>query len=441
MANKRRFDKRHYALQKGEVYRSDGIYVYRWTDAFGKRHAISSTDLDELRIKEQKVALNRLEGIKEAPATLTVESLYETWKNLKRGIKASTASGYVFVFDSLIRPSFGKKRVAQLKRTDVRAFYISLLEERGISMGTLDSVHNVLQQVLQYAVDDDILRKNPCDRVLKEIKVSYTSMKSAKKQALTMKQEINFLQYLYENERYKHWFPTFFIMANTGLRVGELTGLRWQDVDLENGTIDVNHTLYYFNHRDEKGSYLSITTPKTENGYRKVALTKAVKDAFLMEKAYQELAGIKSIDEIDGYDGFIFINRFGHVQHQGTLNKALRRIIRDFNVEAIEAGKTDSEDILPHFSCHILRHTFATRLMESGVSLKYLSGTLGHSEIQTTMDIYVSKTDEFSQRENKTFEDYMKTSFLGSTDNKSETMNTSSLAEWIQISRENSEYI
>ena len=78
-------------------------------------------------------------------------------------------------------------------------------------------------------------------------------------------------------------------MANTGLRVGELTGLRWQDVDLENGTIDVNHTLYYFNHRDEKGSYLSITTPKTENGYRKVALTKAVKDAFLMEKAYQEL--------------------------------------------------------------------------------------------------------------------------------------------------------
>ena len=79
--------------------------------------------------------------------------------------------------------------------------------------------------------------------------------------------------------------------------------------------------------------------------------------------------------------------------------------------------------------------------MESGVSLKYLSGTLGHSEIQTTMDIYVSKTDEFSQRENKTFEDYMKTSFLGSTDNKSETMNTSSLAEWIKISRENSEYI
>ena len=66
--------------------------------------------------------------------------------------------------------------------------------------------------------------------------------------------------------------------------------------------------------------------------------------------------------------------------------------------------------MLPHFSCHILRHTFATRLMESGVSLKYLSGTLGHSEIQTTMDIYVSKTDEFSQHENKTF-DYRRVDF------------------------------
>ena len=406
--NKKRYDKRHCILLKGEYQINENKYSYRWTDAYGKRHAIYASDLDELRIKEQKVELNKLEGIKDPPATLTVERLYETWKSLKRGIKASTYSGYVYVFESLIKPSFGKKHVVNVKKSDVRAFYISLLEERGVAISTLDNVHNVLQQVFQYAVDDDILRKNPCDRVLKEIKVSYCSLKSEKRKSLSLKQETNFLQFLCDDERYQHWLPTFFIMANTGLRVGELTGLRWQDVDLENGTIDVNHTLGYFDHKDSKGIYFSINTPKTINGYRKVVMTEAVKEAFRLEKKNQELAGLESKDEIDGYDDFIFINRFGHVQHQGTLNKALRRIIRDFNVAAVAKGKTNPEDMLPHFSCHVLRHTYATRLIESGSNVKFVQYQMGHSEIQTTFDTYVSVSAEFKYREINSFESYMK---------------------------------
>ena len=253
MSSKKRYDKRHCVLQKGEYQRADGSYEYKWTDSFGKRHSVYSYDLDELRLKKQKIEINKFEGIKEAPATLTVEKLYETWNQLKRGIKARTHANYIYLFDSFVRPSFGKKRVVQVKRTDVRAFYISLLEERCVTMATVENVHNVLQQVFQYAVDDDILRKNPCDRVLKELKLTYSNLKSAKKQSLSLEQEINFLRFLYEDERYQHWFPTFFIMANTGLRVGELTGLRWQDIDLENRIIDVNHTLAYFDHKDKKG--------------------------------------------------------------------------------------------------------------------------------------------------------------------------------------------
>lgn len=406
----KRFDKRHCVLQKGEYQVNENKYSYRWTDCYGKRHAIYATDLDELRIKEQKIELNKLEGIKEPPSTLTVENLYETWRNLKRGIKTSTLAGYIYVFDSLIRPSFGKKRVINVKRSDVRAFYISLLEERGIALSTVENVHNVLQQVFQYAVDDDILRKNPCDRVLREIKVTYSNLKSEKKKSLSLKQEINFLKFIYNDERYQHWFPTFFIMSNTGLRVGELTGLRWKDIDLEEGTIDVNHSLRYFDHKDSKGCYFSINTPKTINGYRKVVMTEAVKQAFRMEKEYQELAGLESKDEIDGYDDFIFINRFGHIQHQGTLNKALRRIIRDFNVAAVAKGKTDPEDMLPHFSCHILRHTYATRLIECGSNVKFVQYQMGHSEIQTTFDTYVSVSAEFKNKEIHSFEDYMRSS-------------------------------
>ena len=220
MSRSKRYDKRHCILQKGESQINDNKYSFRWTDIYGKRHAIYATDLDELRLKEQRIELNKLEGIKDPPATLTVESLYETWRTLKRGIKVSTRSGYVYVFESLIRPSFGKKRVANVKRSDVRAFYISLLEERGVSIATVENVHNVLQQVFQYAVDDDLLRKNPCDRVLKEIKLACSNLKSEKKKALSMRQQINFLRFIYEDERYHHWYPTFFIMVNTGLRVG-----------------------------------------------------------------------------------------------------------------------------------------------------------------------------------------------------------------------------
>ena len=197
-------------------------------------------------------------------------------------------------------------------------------------------------------------------------------------------------------------------MANTGLRVGELTGLRWQDIDLENRIIDVNHTLAYFDHKDKKGIYYSINTPKTANGYRKIVMTEAVKAAFILEKKNQAVAKLESLDEIDGYDDFIFINRFGHVQHQGTLNKALRRIIRDFNVAAADKGKTKPEDMLPHFSCHVLRHTYATRLIECGANVKFVQYQMGHSEIQTTYDIYVSVTENFKQKEIKSFEDYMK---------------------------------
>lgn len=119
-------------------------------------------------------------------------------------------------------------------------------------------------------------------------------------------------------------------MANTGMRVGEITGLRWEDIDLEEGMIEVNHTLVYYNHADN-GSYFSIHTPKTEAGKRVIPMLDEVKEAFLAEKRYQEMNGLACKAVVDGYTDFIFINRFGNVQHQGTLNKALRRIIRDCN--------------------------------------------------------------------------------------------------------------
>ena len=86
-----------------------------------------------------------------------------------------------------------------------------------------------------------------------------------------------------------------------------------------------------------------------------------VKEAFLKEKEYQETLGVECKATVDGYTDFIFVNRFGNVQHQGTLNKAIRRIIRDCNDEVLMKGEDDPV-LLPYFSCHTLRHTFTTHM-------------------------------------------------------------------------------
>ena len=110
---------------------------------------------------------------------------------------------------------------------------------------------------------------------------------------------------------------------------------------------------------------------------------------------------------VDGYTDFIFINRFGNLQHQGTLNKALRRIIRDCNDAQLSKGKKNPV-LLPNFSCHSLRHTFTTRLVEAGVNIKVIQELCGHSSSDVTLDIYMTVTKELKQREFGNFEEKMK---------------------------------
>lgn len=123
-----------------------------------------------------------------------------------------------------------------------------------------------------------------------------------------------------------------------------------------------------------------------------------VKEAFLKEKEYRETLGVECKATVDGYTDFIFVNRFGNVQHQGTLNKAIRRIIRDCNDEVLMKGEDDPV-LLPHFSCHTLRHTFTTRMCEAGVNVKVIQDTLGHADIATTLNIYADVTKELKQTE------------------------------------------
>ena len=123
-----------------------------------------------------------------------------------------------------------------------------------------------------------------------------------------------------------------------------------------------------------------------------------VKEAFLEERRRQEEEGTKCLVRVDGYTDFVFINRFGMLQHQSTLNKAIRRITRDCN-DAVLRKNPDAKVLLPHFSCHSLRHTFTTRMCEAGVNVKVIQDTLGHADISTTLNIYADVTRELKMAE------------------------------------------
>ena len=199
-------------------------------------------------------------------------------------------------------------------------------------------------------------------------------------------------------------------MIGTGMRVGEVTGLRWSDIDLENGVIDINHTLVYYCHRYEEsksGSYFNVHTPKTTASNRRIPMVDFVKAAFLIEKATQKELGIKCTSVIDGYSDFIFVNRYGRAQHLGNLNKAIQRIIRDCN-DQILLNNENAEVLLPHFTCHSLRHTFTTRMCEAGINIKVMQDTLGHKDISTTMNIYTDATKDLKQKEFNTLDMYFK---------------------------------
>lgn len=238
------------------------------------------------------------------------------------------------MYKQFVEPDFGNSRIVELKRTDVRAFYNYLADERHIKANTIDSIHTVLHQVLELGVEDDYLRYNPPDNALKELKKAH-NQDFEKRRALTQ-QEQDLLETFLSKGQYQRWYPIFIVMVWTGMRVGEITGLRWCDIDLEEETINVNHTLVYFDKGGSERCGFAINTPKTKAGERIIPMLPKVKEAFRMEKEFQEMCGLKCNAMVDGYTDFVFINRFGGVQHQGTLNKALRRIIRDCNYEVLD---------------------------------------------------------------------------------------------------------
>jgi integrase len=396
----RRKDNKNRVLKEGEYQRTNGTYEYKWTDKSGKRHSISCKTLEGLRKKENDVIKDTIDGINNA-GDITINDLYRKWIDTKRGVKITTLSNYDNMYSRYVAKTFGNTRIDNLKRSDVKRFYNKLIDEYGYSVRTVDCIHTILHQVLNFGVDDEYLRYNPSDNAMKELKRTHNNTKN-KKRALTIPEQLAFEDFLKLQTRFKRFYPIYITMLYTGMRVGEAIGLRWCDIDYENNTISVNHTISYNKIMNGDSFQSIVSTPKTKAGVREIPMLPQVREALEIEKEYQNEIGVECKCKIGDYSDFVFLNTSGNIQRAEDLNRVLRDITKIYN------EKYAVDDILlPHMNNHILRHTFATRLCESGMNIKTIQYILGHSNIAVTMDIYTDVTEDFKKKEMNDFHEYL----------------------------------
>ena len=321
--------------------------------------------------------------------------VFDRYISTKSELRRTTYTNYTYMYDHFVRDGFGKKKIGEIKYSDVLYFYYYLIKERGLQINSLETIHTILHPTFQLAVRDNIIRINPSDGVMAEIKKKNEKNKGVR-HALTRQQQKAFLEYTKNSPVFYKWAPFFTLMLGTGCRIGEAVGLRWEDCDFENRTIDINHSLTYYPRREDTYKCeFKVSLPKTEAGIRVIPMIDQVYDALMEEHERQEEEGF-NITVIDGMTGFIFKNRFGMIHNPSSVNRAIKRIYEAYNAEEVVKAKKEKREpvIIPHFSCHHLRHTFCSRFCENETNVKVIQSIMGHANIETTMDIYAEVTQD-----------------------------------------------
>lgn len=384
-------------MRPGEIQR-EKYYVYQYTDVLHKRRTIYAKDLPELREKEREI-MKDLECCLDTHmrSTMTLNDAFDVYFSDRRELKRATRICYHYLYDHYVRPSFGRKLLSKMHYTDIRNFYLVLAEENGLSKKTVGMVHSLLTQVMKAAVRDNILRNNPAESVMPDLakKVRWSVNR---RHALTQEQQTLFMRHMMEKPEFGDWVPMFTVMLGTGCRIGEVLGLRWDDIDFENKVISINHSLLY-RRLDSGAAGFYISTPKTDAGRRTIPMMSAVEQALLDEKRNQEERISRVSDYrpavVDGYTNFVFTKEKKKMLYRANLvNGAIRRIVSSYNQEETELAAREGRqpELLPDFTCHHLRHTFCTRFCENETNMKVIQDIMGHASITTTMNIYAEAT-------------------------------------------------
>lgn len=399
---KKRYDSKGRILNTGEQERKDGRYMFSYKDDAGKPKYKYANTLPELRNIEKDLNTKTVKGVRLSNNDKTVGYWAAQWEDYKKNtVRITTANGYRDVLHRHIIPDIGKNKIGNLTKNDVKAFYVRLFE-KGLALGTVEIIHNVLCMILSYAVDEHAIEKNCASGVLKDF--GYTKDQE-EIVALTVDEEQHFLDFIAKTPKYKAWEPMIVFMLGTGCRIGEAAGLIWEDINFNKKTVTVSRNLNY-KKKKEKCEFFFSREPeiKQRASKKKGVMTKtaAGKDRQipLLEKVIEQLKiqretqiekGIDKIDyQLEGFKNFVFTTKNAIPQKPSTLNRTLNNIIAEYNKgEEISALMENREEvILPHISAHNLRHTFCTRLCEHCQDLKFIMSIMGHENINTTLKIY-----------------------------------------------------
>lgn len=173
---------------------------------------------------------------------MTLNDYWEKYISMKCEISENTLVSYIYLYNRHIRNDFGKRPVDSIKYADVKRFYIRLISY-GLNISSISNVHNIIHPVLDLAVREGDIEKNPSENVLAEMR-RRKDWGVEHREALTAAQQEALVKYASESYQYRmELFPMLTVFLGTGMRLGELTALTWQDIDFANNVILVRKTL------------------------------------------------------------------------------------------------------------------------------------------------------------------------------------------------------
>ena len=385
--NGRRLDSKGRVLKDGEQQRKSGsqkgLYVYFWTsDVTGERKCISSWKLEKndplpkgkrpcksLREMIKEIQYDEFDEIRPSGDGMSVLKLVEGYVATKRNVRKTTKAGYKTVMNFLKKDKFGKKRIDNISIMEAKHWLIKLQDVDGKGISSIKTIRGVLRPAFAMAVESRLIRYNPFDFELKDLLID----DSVKREAIDTKTENRFLKFLKEDDHYKVYYDVIYILFNTGLRISEFCGLTFDDVDMEERTIDVNHQLLY----GEGGMYIQ-PTPKTDAGNRVLPMSKGVYEAF--QRIIENRPKPKVEKLVDGVGCFIYLSEEGKPTVEYYWDKKFKY--------ALEKHNNTYKNELPKITPHVCRHTYCTKTAVSGVSVYTLKYLMGHQDISTTIRVY-----------------------------------------------------
>lgn len=418
-----RKDNKGRALLRNEYQLKNGSYNYRYFDEVtGKRKCITSWRLLPEDVSpdpnDERDCLRNLELIIENAQKryrrklpkpgYTLNDYWEKYLSLKCEVAESTLVTYIYMYNKHIRTDLGKRLVTAIREPDVKKFYIRKIGEGGLSISYVEHMANIIEPVLELAVKEGLIDINPARGVIKELR-RRKDWNPKVREALTEKEQQALVDFIANSFLYKSFLPCLTVFLGTGMRSGELAGLTWDDVDFDDNTISVNHTLNYKIALNGKCIYY-ISYPKSRKGVRKIPMLKEVRETF--EELYRRKEDFNKDYQpvIDGYTDFIFRDLKGKLMKSDRFNRTLRNAINEYNLleDASAVLEKREPNLLPKITCHHLRHTFCTRLIQNGISIGTVQYLMGHSHASTTLKIYLSVSQSRNKNEMAGIEGKMK---------------------------------